>query len=131
MDLKLHCQPVRYDSQVAEDELPCIFFASLTTSGSFFLEPYHCSFDKGKPVEKRGRKAMDLKLHCQPVSHDSQVAESGSNNLLGQFERLYRKGDINGAQKSHPPNCSDCKSSPCNYHFHFLQPRLRFCFRER
>jgi hypothetical protein len=29
----------------------------------FFLESYY-SFDKGKPVEKRGRKAKDLKLYA-------------------------------------------------------------------
>jgi len=36
------------------------------------LEPYH-SFDKGKPAERRGRKAKDLKPRGS-VGHDSLVA---------------------------------------------------------
>jgi hypothetical protein len=39
-----------------------VFLASLARDQALFLEPYHYSFDKGKPVERRGRKAQGLKL---------------------------------------------------------------------
>jgi len=54
-----------HDSQVAEDDeiTVMIFFASLGKTRLVLLEPYHSSFDKGKPVERRGRKAKGLKSH--------------------------------------------------------------------
>jgi hypothetical protein len=51
-----------HDSQVAEDKIAGTIFASLVKlPGLFFLNLIISSFDKGKPVEKRGRKAKDLK----------------------------------------------------------------------
>jgi hypothetical protein len=34
--------------------------ASLVKNQARFVEPFNLLFDKGKPVEKQGRKAMDL-----------------------------------------------------------------------
>jgi len=39
-----------------------IFFASLVQHQALFVGTLHSSTDKGKPVEKRGRKAKGLKL---------------------------------------------------------------------
>jgi hypothetical protein len=49
-----------HDSQVAEEKFLYSIFASLVYHQARFLEPYH-SFDKGKPAERRRRKAKDLK----------------------------------------------------------------------
>jgi hypothetical protein len=54
------------------------------------LEPYHRSFDKGKPVERRGRKAKGLK--SRPRDHDSLVAEAKySLGFLSVFVEEERK----------------------------------------
>ena len=68
MDLKLHWTErtsvrMRHDSQVAEDENYLNVLRSLVICQALFFGTLSfCSFDKGKPVEKRGRKAMGLNL---------------------------------------------------------------------
>jgi hypothetical protein len=64
------------------------------------LEPYH-SFDKGKPVERRGRKAKDLKF--RPWDHDSLVAVSENRILLNVLSAFIEWEKLNGTQKQvHP-----------------------------
>lgn len=57
---------------VAEDKIAYIF-ASLAQNQALFVETLHSSTDKGKPVEKRRRKAIGSKT--AKCSHDSQVAD--------------------------------------------------------
>src|SRR5262245_46795833 len=52
---------------------PFFFRRAWHTARLFLSEPYQRLFDKGKPVERRGRKAMDLK--SPSGDHDCQVAE--------------------------------------------------------
>ncbi len=47
--------------------------------------------DKGKPVERRGRKAMGLKSQCD---YDRQVAEVNKERLFGIIRLAYRKSGI-------------------------------------
>jgi hypothetical protein len=47
-------------------------------------------FDKGKPVEKQGRKAMGLQL-CDKHSYDRQAAEDNAFGIR-VLERLYQRG---------------------------------------
>jgi hypothetical protein len=52
-----------HDGQAAEDDNRTIYFGEPGYKpSSFCLNLIICLFDKGKPVEKRGRKAVDLKL---------------------------------------------------------------------
>ena len=48
-------------------ERPSRAWTTTNAQARFFSEPYQHSFDKGKPVEKRGRKAKDLKLRYVAV----------------------------------------------------------------
>jgi hypothetical protein len=71
--MDLQSQLRDHDSQVAEDTFFDFFWRAWFNARLFLLEPYHCMFDKGKPVERRGRKAMDLQSQLR--DHDSQVAD--------------------------------------------------------
>jgi hypothetical protein len=65
-------------------------FASLVTSpGLFFWNLIIRSFDKGKPVERRGRKAKDLKLHISAVM-TAWLPKGDFIISLDHFECLYR-----------------------------------------
>lgn len=52
-----------HDSPVAEDTI-YPFFGKPGFLPGFLLEPYHFMFDKGKPVQRRGRKAMGLQFRA-------------------------------------------------------------------
>ena len=64
------------------------FLASLAYNQALSFEPCQRLFDKGKPVERRGRKAMDLR--SPKGDYDSQVTEDKTTRVFGRFERLYR-----------------------------------------
>ena len=90
MDLKLHWTEktsvlMRHDCQVAEDENHLnVLREPGQLPGSFFGTLSFCSFDKGKPVERRGRKAMGLNL-ATLAPHAVQV--SGPEAISGTDEQ--------------------------------------------
>ena len=63
--------------------------------------------DKGKPVERRGRKAMGLASRCD---YDRQVAEVNKERLFGIIRLAYHKSgifyrDSSSSLKKRPEGC--------------------------
>jgi hypothetical protein len=117
MGLPLHCT-CSHDSQAAEDNNLICSGEPGKKPGLFCLHlPIHL-FDKGKPAERRGRKAMGLLLHCK-CSHDSQAAE---NNTFGLHVCLsaFISEENNDAQHTSQTNCTKYLPSSRNIRFTFL-----------
>jgi hypothetical protein len=67
------------------------------------LEPYHRSFDKGKPVERRGRKAMDLPLRIS-AAMIARLPKASEDNRFVNLSAFIEKENRNGTQKSNDSN---------------------------
>lgn len=76
--------------------------ASLGTQpGSFYLNLSILLFDKGKPRESGGRKAMGLPLR-DPRDHDRQAAENKSIGLRTSLSAFISEENYDAQHTNHP-----------------------------
>ena len=90
MDLQL-CTSTTMTARLPKMRIISIILASLANCQALFLNFTICSFDKGKPVERRGRKAMDLQLRTSVIM-TARLPKASEDLRLVIFECLYREG---------------------------------------